>query len=84
MLQGAAQPVQLVDVHRIARAQLGQQLVDFDAGDQRAGGFFLVNELAPGLREGIELELQVLVASVANLRKAKIGYARPQTAFRKL
>ena len=71
VLERAAQPVELVDVDRVARAHLQQQLVEFNPGGQRAGGFFLVDELVAGLGQGVELELQVLVAGgdagVANL-----------------
>ena len=56
------QPVKLVDIDRIARAYLQQELVGFDLDGEGTGCLFLVDELAAGLGQGVELEFQVLVA----------------------
>jgi hypothetical protein len=88
VLERAAQPVELVNVDRIARAQLQEQLIEFDPGGQGAGGFLLVNQLAPGLGQGVELKFKVLVpgrdAGVANLHENGVCETRPKTGFRKL
>jgi hypothetical protein len=79
VLKQAPKPVELVDVARVAGAQPAQQLVEFGLASAGPGDLFLVDELAAGLGEGIELEGQVLVAGrdagLADVHRAK--YRRP-------
>nr|GFB72010.1 hypothetical protein [Tanacetum cinerariifolium] len=75
VLERAPQAVELVDVNRVAGAQLTQQLVQLRAAGVGAGYLFLIDGLAAGLGQGIELQLQILVAGrdagVADVHGAK-------------
>ena len=62
MLQEAAQPVKLMAMNGVVRAQVPGQLAKFDPRGQGPRGFFVLDELAPGVGQGIDLQGYVLGA----------------------
>jgi transposase len=80
MLERTPQPVELVDIDRVAGTQPTQQLVEFGAVGAGAGHLLLIDELAAGLGQGIELQFQVLVAGrdagVADFHGVKVQVYR--------